>query len=88
MPQRRMFPNDPPSITFTKDHRQLVHGDLLPGREVTIVFDAERLPNERSQDHGKKACSCAVHCGLQLVWKCAFGYKQWKRIPNLGRGES
>jgi len=25
-------PNDPPSITFTKDFHQRVHGDLLPGR--------------------------------------------------------
>jgi hypothetical protein len=60
-----MFPNDPPSITFTKDHRQLVHGDLLPGREVTIVFDAERLPRERSQDHGKKAWS--IRCFYKFV---------------------
>jgi Family of unknown function (DUF6209) len=46
---RRMFPNDPVRITFTKDFQQLSHGDLLPGRTVTLVYDAERLPNERSE---------------------------------------
>jgi hypothetical protein len=65
MAERRMFPNDPPSITFTKDHRQLVHGDLLPGREVTIVYDAERLPHERSQDHGRKAWT--IRCFYKFV---------------------
>jgi hypothetical protein len=65
MAQRRMFPNDPPSITFTKDHSQLVHGDLLPGREATVVYDAERLPHERSQDHGKKAWS--IRCFYKFI---------------------
>jgi len=50
-----MFAQDPPSITFTKDFQTLVHGVLLPGRTVTLVYDAERLPNERSQDQGQKA---------------------------------
>jgi hypothetical protein len=45
---RRMFPNDPVSITFTKDFQQVAHGDLLPGRTVTLNYDAERLPHERS----------------------------------------
>lgn len=52
---RRMFPNDPPQITFTKDFRQLIHGDLLPGRTVTLLYDAERLPLERSEEQGQKA---------------------------------
>jgi len=52
---RRMFPNDPPLITFTKDFRQLVHGDVLPGRTVTLIYDAERLPDERSEEQGRKA---------------------------------
>jgi hypothetical protein len=60
-----MFPKDPPSITFTKDHRQFVHGDLLPGREATIVYDAERLPHERSQAHGKKAWN--IRCFYKFV---------------------
>jgi Family of unknown function (DUF6209) len=47
---RRMFPNDPARITFTKDFQQLPHGDLLPGRAVTLIYDAERLPNERSEN--------------------------------------
>ena len=50
MATRRMFPHDPVRITFTKDFRQLVHGDLRPGRDVTIDYDAERLANERSKD--------------------------------------
>jgi hypothetical protein len=65
MAQRRMFPKDPPSITFTKNHHQLVHGDLLPGREAAIVYDAERLPHERSQDHGKKAWT--IRCFYRFV---------------------
>jgi len=65
MSQRRMFRNDPPSITYTRDYRQLVHGDLLPGRQVTIVYDAERLPHERSQDHGKKAWT--IRCFYKFV---------------------
>jgi hypothetical protein len=52
---RRMFPNDPPSILFTRDFRQLLHGDILPGRTVTLVYDAERLPHERSEEQGQKA---------------------------------
>jgi Family of unknown function (DUF6209) len=54
MSTRRMFPDDPPRITFTKDFRTLVHGDLLPGRTVTIVYDAERLPEERSKENNQK----------------------------------
>jgi hypothetical protein len=49
-----MFPNDPPRIVFTKDFRLLVHGDLGPGRTVTIIYDAERLagqpPDEESSE--------------------------------------
>jgi hypothetical protein len=52
---RRMFSNDPPRVMFTKDFRQLVQGDLLPGRQVTIVYDAERLPRERSYVNGTAA---------------------------------
>jgi hypothetical protein len=33
----------------------LVHGNLEPGTPVIIVYDAERLPNERSTDNGQKA---------------------------------
>jgi hypothetical protein len=45
---RRMFSGDTPTITFTKDYRQLLHGDLLPGRSVRIKYDADRLPADRS----------------------------------------
>jgi hypothetical protein len=51
---RRMFPNDPPRITFTKDFGVHVHGDLKPGRTVTLLYDAERLPHERSTHNGQK----------------------------------
>jgi hypothetical protein len=50
-----MFAADPARILFTKDFRILTHGDLLPGRPVKIVYDADRLPHERSLDHGQKA---------------------------------
>lgn len=49
---RRMFAADPPRIVFTKDFLQRGHGDLLPGRTVTLVYDAERLPQERPVDGG------------------------------------
>jgi hypothetical protein len=45
---RRMFSDDLPTITFTKDYQQLLHGDLLPGRTVQIKYDADRLPADRS----------------------------------------
>lgn len=51
---RRLFRDDRPTITFTRDFRQLVHGNLEPGKSVMIVYDAERLPNERSVDNGQK----------------------------------
>jgi hypothetical protein len=50
-----MFSNERPSILFTKDHRLVTHGDLLPGREVTITYDAERLRDERSYRQGQPA---------------------------------
>ncbi|MEO8131321.1 MAG: DUF6209 family protein, partial [Bryobacteraceae bacterium] len=53
--QRRMFPQDPPRIVFTRDFHHRVHGDLLPGRTVTIQYDAARLPDERSTDNGARA---------------------------------
>ena len=65
MATRRMFPNDPPMITFTRDFRQLVHGDLLPNRTVTIVYDAERLPHERSKENGQKAWT--IQCFYKFV---------------------
>jgi hypothetical protein len=52
---RRLFPNDPPWIAFKKDFRHLVHGDLAPGRKVKILYDAARLPAERSEENGAKA---------------------------------
>jgi hypothetical protein len=52
---RRIFTNDPPQITFTRDFRTVVHGDLRPGSTATLIYDAERLPHERSYDHGQKA---------------------------------
>jgi len=55
MNTRRMFATDAARILFTKDYRILTHGDLMPGRPVKIVYDADRLPHERSMDHEKKA---------------------------------
>lgn len=31
-------------LMFTKDYREFLRGDLIPGRKVRINFDAERLP--------------------------------------------
>lgn len=52
---RRLFPNDKPWIAFKKNLQQLVHGDLMPGRKVKILYDAQRLPAERSTENGLKA---------------------------------
>jgi hypothetical protein len=52
---RRLFANDPPHILFTRDFRTVVHGDLRPGRTATLIYDAERLPSERSYHNGQKA---------------------------------
>ena len=57
---RRLFSNDQPTITFTKDFRQLVHGNLEPGNPLVILYDAERLSNERSVDNGTKAWTIRV----------------------------
>jgi hypothetical protein len=62
---RRMFSDDPPRLLFTKDFRHLLHGDLLPGREVTIVYDAERLPGEQSYVNGR--CAWTVRCFYKFV---------------------
>jgi hypothetical protein len=52
---RRLFSNDPPRIIFTKDFRVVVDGDLLPGRTAQVLYDAARLPAERSEENGAKA---------------------------------
>jgi len=51
---RRLFPNDKPWIAFKKNYRQLIHGDLMPGRKVKILYDSQRLPDERSTQNGQK----------------------------------
>jgi hypothetical protein len=52
---RRLFPNDPPWIAFKKNFQQLVHGDLVPGTKVKILYDSDRVPAERSMEDGHKA---------------------------------
>ena len=52
---RRLFSNDPARIVFTKDFRVVVRGDLQPGRRAKVLYDAARLPLERSEDNGAKA---------------------------------
>lgn len=52
---RRLFPNDKPWIAFKKNYQQLVHGDLVPGRKVKILYDSQRLPAERSTENGADA---------------------------------
>lgn len=34
----------PALLTFTKDYREFLRGDLVPGGSVEVYFDAERLP--------------------------------------------
>ncbi len=52
---RRLFSNDPARIIFTKDFRVVVRGDLQAGRPAKILYDAARLPSERSEENGAKA---------------------------------
>lgn len=43
-------------VTFTGNFQQVISGELKPGAEVTILFDPNRLPFERSLDKkGKPA---------------------------------
>ena len=45
-----------PQLVFTGDFRQDLTGEIKSGTEVTILFDSERLPFERSLDEkGKSA---------------------------------
>jgi hypothetical protein len=46
----------PPQLVFKGDFQQDVIGEIKPGSNVAIIFDAERLPLERSLDEkGKPA---------------------------------
>jgi hypothetical protein len=49
---RRTFEGNAPYITFTKSWQQLPFGNLVPGRTVHIRYDANRLPEERSNYNG------------------------------------
>jgi hypothetical protein len=45
-----------PQVVFKGDFQLDVNGEIKSGSEVAIIFDAERLPFERSQDEkGKSA---------------------------------
>jgi hypothetical protein len=45
-----------PQLVFKGDFKQDLNGELKSGTEVTILFDSERLPYERSLDEkGKSA---------------------------------
>src|SRR6185369_8593695 len=45
-----------PQLVFKGDFQQDITGEIKPGSEVAILFDAERLPYERSLDEkGKSA---------------------------------
>jgi hypothetical protein len=90
---RRMFAGDPPRITFTKDFRQLVHGDLRPGSVVTLVYDADRLPDERSEVEGRKAWTIRAYyqfseqgqIGTIDLWS-ETGEVLTKRSTEVGEG--
>jgi len=50
-----------PQLVFKGDFQQDVTGEIKPGSEVTILFDSERLPFERSLDEkGKSAWTIAA----------------------------
>jgi hypothetical protein len=44
---RRVFAAADCHITFTKDHREYLAGNLAPGTAVTLYYDAERLKQTR-----------------------------------------
>lgn len=58
---RRAFEGKGAHIIFTKDFREAVKGDLLPGRDVLIYYDADRLPQERSTYNGLPAWSIVAY---------------------------
>ncbi len=71
-----------PQLVFTGDFRQDVTGELKSGAEVTILFDSERLPFERSLDEkGKSAWS------ISAFYQFAPGEEIYKvnLLPEKGR---
>ena len=50
-------------LVFTGQFEQSATGELKPGAEVTILFDAARLPFERSSDKkGKPEWTISAYC--------------------------
>ncbi|MEA2462951.1 MAG: hypothetical protein QOJ98_698 [Acidobacteriota bacterium] len=49
---RRTFEGNAPYLTFTRDWQQIQFGNFVPGRTVSINYDAGRLPEERSYYNG------------------------------------
>jgi hypothetical protein len=50
-------------LVFTGQFEQSATGELKPGAEVTILFDASRLPFERSSDKkGKPEWTISAYC--------------------------
>jgi hypothetical protein len=58
---RRAFEDKGAQITFTKDFHETVMGDLLPGKDFIIYYDADRLPQERSTYNGLPAWSIVAY---------------------------
>ena len=57
----RAFAGQPAHLTFTKDFREFLHGDLAPGATVTLYYDAERMPQTRPYVNGVPAWSISCH---------------------------
>ncbi len=53
----------PALLTFTKDYREFLRGDLVPGGSVEIYFDAERLPQVIDQPEAFIDCHVAFWNG-------------------------
>ncbi|MGD0044503.1 MAG: DUF6209 family protein [Isosphaeraceae bacterium] len=57
----RALEGKPALITFAMSFRHVAVGDLQPGKDFSIYYDAERLPNERSTHQGKPAWSITAY---------------------------
>ena len=59
----RSLAGKPALLTFTKDYREFLRGDLVPGGAVDIYYDAERLPQVIDSPHAVVECQVSFKKG-------------------------
>src|SRR5262249_7217457 len=62
----RTFPPLPPRLIFTRDFRELLRGDLAPGRVVALRYDPARIArDDTSYVFGDPARPIVAHAGFR-----------------------